>query len=119
MPMPLVAAETAEEATARYVAAVDALHHRDFRARQQAYKTLAEAGAAAVPAIEAGARDGDRETRDRAISLLLSAALSRKKDAGMAGEQALELLVTTKDDSLKRVASTALNELKGAKLVAR
>jgi hypothetical protein len=117
LPMRLVAAETAAEAAAKYAAAVDALHHRDFRARQQAYKTLAEAGAAAVPAIEAGARGGDRETRDRAISLLLSAALSRKKDAGQAGEQALEQLATAKDDSLKRVAGTALDELKGAKLV--
>jgi len=117
LPMRLMAAETAADPAAKYAAAVDALHHRDFRARQQAYKTLAEAGAAAVPAIEAGARGGDRETRDRAISLLLSAALSRKKDAGQAGEQALEQLATAKDDSLKRVASIALDELKGAKLV--
>jgi hypothetical protein len=99
LPLRLVAAESAEEAAARYVAAVDALHHRDFRARQKAYKTLAEAGAAAVPAIEAGARGGGRETQDRAISLLLSAALSRKKDASTAGEQALEQLATAKDDS--------------------
>ena len=113
----LFAAETTADAAAKYAAAVDALHHRDFRARQQAYKTLAEAGAAAVPAIEAGARNGDRETRDRAISLLLSAALSRKKDAGQAGEQALEQLATAKDDSLKRVVRSALDELKGAKLV--
>src|SRR6185436_17666183 len=85
VPMRLFAAEPGEEATARFAAAVDALHHHDFRIRQQAYKTLAEAGAGAVPEIEAGARNGDRETRDRAISLLLSAALSRKKDAGLAG----------------------------------
>ena len=115
--MRLFAAEPDEKATARYAAAVNALHHRDFRTRQQAYKTLAEAGASAVPAIETGARDGDRETRDRAISLLLSAALSRKKDAGQAGEQALEQLSAAKDESLKRVAQSALDELKGAKLV--
>lgn len=115
--MQLFAVESGEETTARFAAAVDALHHHDFHIRQQAYKTLAEAGAAAVPAIEAGALNGDRETRDRAISLLLSAALSRQKDAGQVGEQALEQLAGTKDESLKRVARTALEELKGAKLV--
>ncbi len=114
---PLPAAEIGDKEAANYAAAVDALHHRDFRARQQAYRTLAEAGAAAVPAIEAGARGGDRETRDRAISLLLSAALSRKQDSGRAGERALALLATAKDQSLQRVARAALNELQGAKLV--
>lgn len=113
----LTAAESGDEVKARYAAAVDALHHHDFRARQQAYKTLAQAGAAAVPAIEAGARNGNRETRDRAISLLLAAALSGQRDAGQAGEHALEQLVAAKDDSLKRAARTALEELKGAKIV--
>ncbi len=113
----LSAAESDDEVKARYAAAVDALHHHDFRARQQAHKTLAQAGAAAVPAIEAGARNGNRETRDRAISLLLAAALSRQADAGKAGKQALQELVVAKDDSLKRAARSALDELKGAKVV--
>lgn len=113
----LPAAESDDEVKARYAAAVDALHHHDFRARQQAYKTLMKAGSAAVPAIEAGARNGNRETRDRAISLLLAAALSGQRDAGQAGEHALEQLVAAKDDSLKRAARTALDELKGAKIV--
>ncbi|MBC7856447.1 MAG: hypothetical protein IAF94_23705 [Pirellulaceae bacterium] len=113
----LPASESDEEVKAKYAAAVDALHHRDFRVRQQAYKTLTQAGAAAVPAIERGARSGNRETRDRAISLLLAAALSRQSDAGQAGEHALEQLVAAKEDSLKRAARTALEELKGAKLV--
>ncbi|MFN0020830.1 MAG: hypothetical protein ACKVP0_21430 [Pirellulaceae bacterium] len=113
----LHAEETPLDKQAKYAAAVADLHHPDFRTRQQAYKTLAEAGVAAVPAIEAGAREGNRETRDRAISLLLGAALSRQKDVPPAGERALVQLAETKDKSLQRSARTALEELKSAKVV--
>jgi Leucine Rich repeat len=113
----LPAAESGNEQTARFAAAVDALHHPDFRARQQAYKSLARGGAAAAPAIEAAARAGDRETRDRAIALLLSAALSRQKDAVQAGRQALEQLAAANDDSLRRIAGKALEQLQAAKAV--
>ena len=113
----LPAAEPTAPAKDKYAAAVEALHHRDFRTRQQAFKTLADAGAAAVPAIEAAAQSGDRETRDRAISLLMSAALSRKTDAAKAGEQALGELAAIKDNSFQRVARAAVAELKEAKLV--
>lgn len=113
----LRAEEQRNDKPANYAAAVAALNHPDFRTRQQAYKTLAEAGVAAVPAIEDGARDGNRETRDRAISLLLGAAMSRQKGVPQAGERALEELAGAKDASLKRAALTALEELKGAKIV--
>jgi len=113
----LHAEETPLDKQAKYAAAVADLHHPDFRTRQQAYKTLAEAGAAAVPAIEAGAREANRETRDRAISLLLGAALSRQKEVPQAGTRALEQLAAAKEESLKRAARTALEELKGAKVV--
>lgn len=106
-----------DDKQANYAASVAALDHPDFRTRQQAYKTLAEAGAAAVPAIEDGARDGNRETRDRSISLLLGAALSRQKGVPQAGERALEELAGAKEASLKRAALTALEELKRTKIV--
>jgi hypothetical protein len=111
------AAEPAGGSKASYATTVEALSRGDFRSRQQAYKSLADAGAAAVPAIEAGARGGDRETRDRAIALLMSAALSKKKDAALAGEQALQQLAAAKDTTLQRIARSSLAELKNAKLV--
>lgn len=115
---PLAASAVGDEkAPLSYEEAAARLQHRDFRVRQQSYKLLAEAGAAAVPAVLEAARGGDRETRDRAISLLLSTALSRRKEASQAGEIALESLVSSADGRMVRAARTALAELKGSKVM--
>src|SRR6476620_3550752 len=91
-----------EQASTRYEVSAASLSHHDFRVRQQAYKALADAGAAAVPAVVTAAQRGNRETRDRAISLLLAASLSRQKEASQAGERGLVQLAAAQDEQLTR-----------------
>ncbi len=108
--LPNGAAATAE----RIASLVEQLDQTDFVSRQAASQDLQEAGALALPQLEATATAGSREAASRALDILKRHFQTGGDEVKPAAREALERLAVSASASTSQKARDVLNPPKPA-----